>query len=154
MRKKYLLLFLVICLFITGCKNKTKEIKTTDDFISVCINNDFNVENNIHTYKDSSYIKNAVIAKKNDDIQIEMIVYDTIENAHKIQEEQIKKFNLLKNTGSGGEKKDKGKNYYKYFLISNNYYMVSSRIDNTLIFAKIPFKDKDQLDTILNDLDY
>ena len=62
-------------------------------------------------------------------------------------------FNLLKSTGAS-EKKDKGDNYYKYFLISNNYYMVSSRVDNTLIFCKTLLTNKEEVDKVLDELGY
>ena len=87
------------------------------------------------------------------DIVIEMIVYDNADDAEKVLEEHIKSFNLLKSTGAA-EKKQTGDNYHKYFLISNNYYMVSSRIDNTLIFCKTLVTNKESVDKVLDELGY
>lgn len=150
--KKYLIFGLVICLLLTGCGNKTKEVKSVDDFSTIAKENNFVVSNNINSYDDSNYITEAMIATY-DDISIEMVIYDTNDNANKVQSNQIDGFNLLKSTGAS-EKRDEGKNYYKYFLISNNYYMVSSRVDNTLIFCKTLMTNKDKVDKILNELGY
>lgn len=153
-KKNILLLVLLICVFITGCGNKTKEVTTIDIFNDSATKNGFTVKDNINDYKSDTYITSATLAKYNDDIRIEMVVYDNEENAIKVQDEQIKQFRLLRNTGSGVEKKDKGKNYYKYFLISNNFYMISSRVDNTLIFCKTPLDNKEKVENILNDTGY
>ena len=134
MKKRYfILLGLVICLILTGCGGGSKEVKSTSDFDTVASNNGFTVNDNMSTYSGNDYITGAMVATTSD-IIIEMVIYDSVENANKVQEGQIDSFNLLKSTGAS-EKKDKGDNYYKYFLISNNYYMVSSRVDNTLIFC-------------------
>jgi hypothetical protein len=51
-------------------------------------------------------------------------------------------------------KKDSGKNYYKYTMISNGYYLVTSRVDNTLIFTKTLLKNKDLVDSVLEEIKY
>lgn len=154
MKKYYLLLSLFICLIFTGCGNAvtSKEVKNTDDFQTASSNNGFTVTDNMSTYQGQTYITNSMIATFND-ITIEMVIYDTAESASKVQTNQIDGFNLLKNN-SVTEKKIKGENYYKYFLISNNYYMVTSRVDNTLIFCKTLLPNKDKVDTILDELGY
>lgn len=153
MKKRYfILLGLVICLILTGCGGGSKEVKSTSDFDTVASNNGFTVNDNMSTYSGNDYITGAMIATTSD-ITIEMVIYDSMENANKVQEGQIDSFNLLKSTGAS-EKKDKGDNYYKYFLISNNYYMVSSRVDNTLIFCKTLLTNKEEVDKVLDELGY
>lgn len=137
---------------ITGCGNNMKEVKNGDDFSTVAKENNFVVNNNINSYAEEDYIIEAMIATY-EDISIEMITYDTSDNAKKVQDNQIDEFKLLKSTGAS-EKRSDGENYYKYFLISNNYYMVSSRVDNTLIFCKTLLTNKDKVDKILNNLGY
>jgi len=51
-------------------------------------------------------------------------------------------------------KKLSGNNYYKFTMITNGYYLVSSRIDNTLIFTKTLLKNKDTVDNILDAMGY
>lgn len=153
MKKRYfILLGLVICLILTGCGGGSKEVKSTSDFDTVASNNGFTVNDNMSTYSGNDYITGAMVATTSD-IIIEMVIYDSVENANKVQEGQIDSFNLLKSTGAS-EKKDKGDNYYKYFLISNNYYMVSSRVDNTLIFCKTLLTNKEEVDKVLDELGY
>ena len=153
MKKRYfILLGLVICLILTGCGGGSKEVKSTSDFDMVASNNGFTVNDNMSTYSGNDYITGAMVATTSD-ITIEMVIYDSVENANKVQEGQIDSFNLLKSTGAS-EKKDKGDNYYKYFLISNNYYMVSSRVDNTLIFCKTLLTNKEEVDKVLDELGY
>ena len=82
-----------------------------------------------------------------------MVVYDTLDNAKKTQDSHIEKFKNVKSSGATGESA-KGKNYDSFSLISNGFYMVSSRIDNTLIFTKTAVENKDKILTILDSLGY
>ena len=142
MKKRYLLLGGIIFLLLTGCGNTSMEAKSLSDFENAGNNNNYVVTDNKENYKNSDYIVEASLASYND-ISIEMIVYDTSDNASLVQEEQIKNFNLLKSTGAS-EKRDKG----------NNYYMISSRIDNTLIFCKTPLSNKDKVENLINEMGY
>ena len=152
MKKKILLLGIFMLLLLTGCDGGVHEVKNISDFETTAKSNGFTVVNNKDSYGEVSYIKEAVKATTSD-IVIEMIVYDNADDAEKVLEEHIKSFNLLKSTGAA-EKKQTGDNYHKYFLISNNYYMVSSRIDNTLIFCKTLVTNKEDVDKVLNALGY
>ena len=152
MKKISLFILVVFCLVLTGCNNKTKEVHSLDDFEEACVSDGLTVNDNLVNYSDSSYITGAKIAK-NDDITIEMVTYDSIDKAKEVQERQIDSFMTLKSTGAIIDK-DKGKNFYRYSMISNGYYMVNSRIDNTLIFAKVLLDDKDTINNILDSIDY
>lgn len=153
MKKKLLLLGLFVCLLLTGCGGGgTKEAKTLDDFNKASTNNGFTVVDNKVAYENVSYITGAMKASISG-VDIEMIVYDSADTANKVLEEQINNFILLKSTGAS-EKKTTGDNYKKYFLISNNYYMVTSRIDNTLVFSKTLLVNKEDVDKVLNELGY
>lgn len=152
MKKKILLLGIFMIFLLTGCGGGTHEVKSISDFETAAKNNGFTVVNNKDSYDEVNYIIDAVKATTSD-IVIEMIVYDNADDAEKVLEEHIKSFNLLKSTGAA-EKKQTGDNYHKYFLISNNYYMVSSRIDNTLIFCKTLVTNKESVDKVLDELGY
>ena len=88
-----------------------------------------------------------------DNITMEMVIYDTDENAIKAQDSQIATFNNMKGSGAVISK-DKGENYYNYNMITNGYYTISTRIDNTLIFTRVPVDYKEQIDNVLNELGY
>ncbi len=152
MKKISLLVLGLFCLFLTGCGGDSKEIKTLKEFETVGIDNGFTVTDNLLSYNNATYITGSYVANL-DNAKVEMVIYDTEENAKKAQENQIKTFKNIKSSGATGESK-KGKNYYSFSLISNGYYMVSSRIDNTLIFSKTLLENKDKVISILESLDY
>lgn len=152
--KKLVICFLVVgCLLMSGCgKDKEKVAVTLDEFSTVSSDNNFVVNDNTSAYKNVDYVIDAKVAIL-DDIQIEMVKYTDVEHAEKVQNGQIDNFNLLKNTGANNIK-DKGSNYYHYALVSNGYYMVSSRIDDTLIFCKTLLENKETVEKIYDNLGY
>ena len=152
MKKKLILFMICACLLATGCGGEIKEVKNLDNFTEIAGNNSFTVNDNMNSYTGVTYIEGSKIATI-DDVTIEMVIYDSIDNAKKAQERQIESFNSLKSTGASQDK-DNGKNYYRYSLISNGYYMVSSRIDNTLIFSKVLLEDKEKVENIFEDMGY
>lgn len=146
-------LLLGLCLFMTGCgEDKVKTVATLDMFDNVTTNKGFTIVDDLEEYENVSYILDSKLATY-DDIEIQMIEYSDNESAIKVQESQIESFDLLKSTGAH-VKKDKGSNYYSYVTVSNNRYMVSTRVDNTLIFCKVMLEDKELVEEILNELGY
>ena len=153
MKKNYLIIFAVILFTLCGCSNKSKEVKGIDEFNEISVNNDFKVVDNMNSYENINYIDYATLAVIDDDSNLEMVIYESVDYAKEVQENQIENFASRKSTGAT-EKKDKGKNYYKYSLISNNRYMVSSRVENTLIFCNTSLSNKSSVDAILEELEY
>ena len=146
-------LLLLLCLFMTGCgEEKSKTAVTLDNFSNIVSGKGFTVTDNMNGYSDVDYILNSKFAVY-DDIEIEMVEYSNSDYANKVQEGHIESFDLLKSTGAH-VKKDKGSNYYSYSLVSNNRYMVSTRVDNTLIFCKVMLDDKEIVEEILTELGY
>lgn len=151
MKKLNICLLVIVCLFMVGCtSNKTKETTTLENFSTELSNNNFQVV--LKDYSNIDYIVESRVGTYND-IEIEMIKYTDSSYADKVHGEHIESFNLLKSTGAA-EVKDKGKNYYKYSLVSNGYYMISSRVDDTLIFCKTSINNKDLVDSIYTNLGY
>lgn len=149
--KKFKICFLIVmCLFIVGCSNESKEVVTLEQFSTVTSEKDFVVV--LQDYSKVDYIEEARKATLNG-IEIEMIRYTDSEFAEKVQEEQIDNFNLLKTTGAY-EEKDKGSNYYRYALVSNGYFMINTRVDNTLIFCKTLLENKESVEEIFDELGY
>ena len=148
--------FFCICLFLlVGCANESKEskeVRSINDFENASINAGFSVSNNINKYSEINYITSASVATL-DDISLEMVIYTDTDNLKKVQDEQIENFKLIKNTATT-EHKEKGKNYYKYWMVSNGYYMVSSSVDNTLVFCKTPLGNKEKVEAVLDNLGY
>lgn len=147
--------FTLLLLFIlVGCSfNKELNVIDYNKFNNVLINNAFYVDNNSDSYTNSSYIKEAYVARQNDEFMVEFIVYDNDKSAKTVINNHINSFKMLKSTGAT-EINENGKNYQKYILISNNYYMSSIRVDNTLIFCKTSLKNKDVIEKIYKELNY
>ena len=153
MKKLFICFVIVMCLFITGCgEDKTKVAVSADEFNNICSDNGYTVNQNTGIYAGVEYISDARLATLND-IQIEMIQYTDSESAEKVLESHIESFNLLKSSGAA-EKNIKGDNYHKYFLVSNNRYMISVRVDNTLIFSKTLLTNKEKVDKVFEELGY
>ena len=153
MKKLFICFSLVMCLLTTGCgEEKSKVAVSVDDFSTVCTDNGFTVNENTATYQSYDYITDARLATLGD-IQIEMIKYTDSESAEKVLESHIESFNLLKSSGAA-EKNHKGDNYHKYILVSNNRYMISVRVDNTLIFCKTMQTNIEKIDKIFEELGY
>ncbi len=151
MKKIKILLIGLTLLMVTGCMEKTKEVKSLTDFYNTATEKEFIVSDNMVNYS-ADYIKEAMVATF-DDISLEMIVYDSEDNATKVQEEQINAFMNRKST-SMVTKKYSGDNYYKYTMVTNGYYLVSSRVENTLIFTTTPLSNKEKVDSVLDELGY
>ena len=153
MKKLSICLIFILCLFMTGCgEPKELAVVSLDTFKNVASNNNFNVVDNTDNYGDATYITGSVLATYGD-IEIEMVSDTDVESAKKVQENQITSFNLLKSTGAF-EDKIQGDNYYKYILVSNNRYMVNTRVDNTLVFCKTILTNKETVEKIYNELGY
>lgn len=153
MKKIGIYLLIIMCLFITGCgEPKTKTVATLDQFSNVAANNKFVISDNSEDYSKVSYIVGSKKANSGS-IEIEMIKYTDAESAEKVLEGHIESFNLLKSTGAN-EKNTKGDNYHKYFLISNNRYMVSVRVEDTLLFSKTLITNKKTVDKVFEELGY
>ena len=153
MKKFSFCLLLIICLFISGCgKVKNKEAITIDNFIQVAENNNLLIVNNMDTYSNVDYIvdsRKAVV----DDTEIEMVVYIDSESADKALEYHMSSFETLKSTAAAEKEEERG-NYHSYFLISNNRYMISTRVDNTLIFSKTMIENKELVEKVISELGY
>lgn len=153
MKKLSIFVLIFMCLFITGCgEDKEKGVATLDNFNTVSVNNSFTVEDNMDAYQNVDYIVGSKVAKY-DDIEIEMVKYTDDDYAEKVQDSQIESFNLLKSTGAF-EDKEKGDNYYKYILVSNGRYMISARVEDTLVFCKTLLENKETVEKIYNELGY
>ena len=153
MKKLSIFVLIIMCLFITGCgEPKEKKVTTLSNFNSILVGKNFNVKDNMEEYTDVNYISGSKKATYGD-IEIEMVKYTDVESAKKVQDAQIESFNLLKSTGAF-EDKIKGNNYYKYILVSNGRYMVSTRVEDTLVFCKTLLQNKELVETIYNELGY
>ena len=82
-----------------------------------------------------------------------MIEYSDSETAEKVLEGHVESFNLLKSTGAH-EENNKGSNYHRYVLVSNNRYMITLRVDNMLIFSKTLITNQETINKFFEELGY
>lgn len=151
--KKFIIFCL--CLLLVGCtteSNESKVVRSVQDFENASVSNGLNVVDNINSYMGVNYISDAKLASLNN-LSLEMVVYTDTDSAVKVQNEQIDSFKTIKNTATT-ENKEKGTNYYKFWMVSNGYYMINVRVENTLIFCKTPLNNKEKVESILENLGY
>lgn len=151
--KKFIIFCL--CLLLVGCtteSNESKVVRSVQDFENASVSNGLNVVDNINSYMGVNYISDAKLASLNN-LSLEMVVYTDTDSAVKVQNEQIDNFKAIKNTATT-ENKEKGTNYYKFWMVSNGYYMINVRVENTLIFCKTPLNNKEKVESILENLGY
>lgn len=153
MRKLGICFLIVMFLVVTGCSsNESKTVTNLDNFASVTSSSDFSVIDTSSEYSEASYVVGVREAKL-DGIKIEMFEYTDTESAELVHEEHIENFNLLKATGAF-EVDEPGKNYHKYELVSNGYFMISTQVENTVIFCKTLLENKETVEEIFTELGY
>lgn len=158
MRKGKVLLLGVICLLLVGCgtkskdKEESKETTLINNFEKASVKNEFIFLDNKGSYLDNNNVINAKKAIL-DDVVVEMVIYKDKKSAEKAQDEQIKNYKNEANE-SAKEKKKEGKNSYKFILEYDNFYIVSSRIDNTIVFCRTVNQNKKKVDAVLKELKY
>ncbi len=152
MKKLKLIFAVLLCTILVGCtSNETKTVATKDSVNNTLVENGYAVVDNMKIY-DGAYVKNAIKGSYGD-ITIEFIEYTSSENAETVLKGHIDTFKLLKSTGAA-EKNIEGKNFHHYTLISNNYFMISARVENTLVFCKTPLTNKDKVEAVFNTINY
>lgn len=153
MKKIKLFLLLLLTFGLIGCASNEEKVSiNADKFRQTLTNHGFAVLDQSDIYKNESYILTASKATYQD-VEISFFEYDNAENAEKILKNQIDTFNLRKSTGASTTNQE-GKNFHKYILISNNYYMISVRVDNTVAFCSTPLTNKEVLEKAFNSIGY
>ena len=151
MKKIFLLVLCVLCL--TACSSNTKKVaKNVNDFETLALTKGFTVVKDNKDYDGVPYITEYSKITYGEST-VEMIVYSDSDMADTVQQSHIESFAVYKSTGAPINK-NIGKNHYHYSLISNNMYMLSTRIENTLIFCKISINDKDLVLGLVTELGY
>ncbi len=136
---------------LTGCGNKT-EI-TTDQFKSKVESNGLLTTDVTTQYSEYEYVKEATVALKEGEYQIEFYVLDNEANATSMFNTNKTIFETYKGNASKETSSSVG-NYSKYTLQSNDLYMYLCRVKNTLLYIKVDDKYKDDVKNIVKDLGY
>ena len=148
------ILLCVICfvmLFtVTGC---SKTATTTSSFKSTMEGKGFVVADVTSQYADT-YVKEATVARKDDNYQIEFYLLDSEDSARNM-------FSKNKNSweseadGSFSSKLETNIGNYNTLAITNNgKYKYLCRVDSTLIYLNVDEQYKDEVKKIIDELGY
>ena len=151
-RKLITTLCLLTLILVTGCQLSKKAL-TTDEFNNITSNNGLTPVDVKDQFQKYNVIKEATIAVKQNEWQIEYYVLTDKENAKKM-------FNKNKNgfekeyTSSKLNNNIEIGNYNKYTLETKEVYISLTRVDNTFLYADVPIKNKDEVVKLIKDLKY
>ena len=139
------LLLIVILL----CSCKRNGIISEKEFTKIAKNHKLTVVDVKDQFEDKKQVKEAYVADSGKNYQIEYYILDTENNAKKMYETNKEDFKSLKS------KKDKEteKEYY-YTTTTNDYYMYLSKIENSVLYIKVPIKFKEEAKKIIRELKY
>lgn len=148
--KKKLLLIIIISLFVAGCgiyKNKT----TTSQFKVIASELGYEVIDKTKALNDKRF-KKVILAKKNNDCQIEYYKLKSINDALYMFNDNKNIFKVSKTETSSYTSKNIG-NYNTYELTNESNYMYLCRVEDTLIYLKVDVAYKDDVLEFIDNLD-
>ena len=141
--KKIILLVVLISVLVVGCSVSKQKITTTQ-FIEFAAENEYEILDKTKALKDPK-IKKVILAKKNNECQIEFYKLKSITDA-------IYMFNDNKNIFKTNNNKTSTytytnlSNYSLYSLTNESYYMYLCRVDDTLLYVKAPLEYKEEIE--------
>lgn len=146
---KISLIFIIIILMFTGCNKKVSI--TNSDFEKVFKDKGYTIYNVTTQFSKKESVKSVILAQINNEYQIEFYTLKNVKEAIKLFDNNMKTFD----NDSISSKKIISKNNYSIYSSTNlNYYMYLSRIDNTLLYIKVPKKYKNDINIMIDDLGY
>ena len=140
--KKKIIFIILISLFLTGCVG-SKEKLTPTQFSEYAIESEYEIQDKTKALKDSN-IKKVILAKKGNDYQIEFYKLKGITEAIYMFNDNRKEFKTSKTETSTYTYTNLG-NYSVYSLTNESYYMYLCRVDDTLLYIKVPINYKDEV---------
>lgn len=141
--------FVIGCLFLTGCGNK-KSI-TSETFQKQMEKKQYTVQDVTAAYDEETTSK-ALIAV-NTDFQVEFYTLKNDKGANSSYDFNKSRVAIQKIKGAK-EKEEKKANYIRYTLETSKVYTVISKIDKTVLYVSTDIKYKKDVDAILKDLNY
>lgn len=135
-------------------KNFNKQQLSVSEFKNIMENKDFEIVDAKDQFEAIDYIEKVYIALEEDyDYQIEFYRFDEEDSAIDFYKTNKKIFEATKGTSSAETSANMGNNS-KYTLTTNDEYKVVSRIENTVIYANVDDKYKDEVKDLLKELGY
>ncbi|MGV8981472.1 hypothetical protein [Clostridium sp.] len=153
MKKKILSVLLVVSMVLVLCSCSKKEAVTANDFKSSMEELEYTVTDQTSQFKEG--VVDSVQLAEKDKYQIEFYVVPSIEQAKNAYEQNKSTIEKAEKASSPSSHKSVAvKNYSYYKVTTGDSYYVTSRVDNTFIYAVIPIKYKNHVIEIISKLGY
>lgn len=150
-KRLFAVLLLVSAFLLTGCV--TKEVISADTFKTTLESHDFIVTDDTESYQMQTSFNKVLIATKNNDIyQIEFYEFADEDTAIQIYENQ--KMIIEESSTASSHAMVEAINYDKYEQTSDISYGVVIRVENTLIYSSVNIEHKEEIKSILEELNY
>ena len=148
---KYLFIIFIIVIFVSGC-GVQKKVLTVDEFRSISEDRGYHFFDVSDRFLDDDKIVSASLAATSV-WQVEFYVLDNKDHAIEMYDSNIHTF-LGEKDSNSYEKKEKGLNYENYSLTTNKTYMYVCRVDNTIIYSRVPVEYRSNIIKFINKLKY
>lgn len=100
-------------------------------------------------------LKNGIITQNNNSNDFRINFFEINDENHAMYSYYDEILRIEKdNNGEFVENYESGDNYLRYTALTNGYYIVMSKVDNTVLFGKIKSSEKETLDSMLEELKY
>jgi hypothetical protein len=153
MKNKILLpiILLIGAIVLSSCGTKTAI--NAEQFKSELKEKKFTIQDVTNQFAGADTVESVIVASSPEGYQIELFVLKDAGAAQQIFNLNQANFEQEKPESSSNSKAS-GKNFSKYEQTCNESYYCISRIDNTMIYLRVPEKNKDEVKDILKDLGY
>lgn len=137
---------------ITGCGNKKS--LTSEEFITKLKDSGYSIQDATGQFAGYDNISQVTLAISPDSsYQIEFYELSNSDNAVAFFNNNKTKFENSKGSASAETSVDIG-NHSKYTLLTDGYYKLVSRINNTVIYLNVPASYKSNVNKVLKEIDY
>lgn len=153
MKRKFFICFcLFLSLFIlTGCSLRKKVI-SFDEFQSITMKSNYHFLDVTDQFNYDKRIKKAGLAATSV-WQVEFYIFDTKDSADAMFQSNVKSFKEEKGSTSFEEKINMF-NYKSYALTTNAQYMYVCRVENTVVYSRVPVEYRDKVIKFMKKIGY
>lgn len=154
MKKMFLSFFcFMTLLFSVGCSCEPKVAITTEQFVAICEENNYETIDVSEQYSQFTQIQDATVARSGSDWQIEFYVLDTDVNAIAMFATNQSLFESY-DTGSSTQSSVTMQNYSTFMLKTGGYYMYLCQVDNTLLYVRVASQFENSVTALIDALGY
>ena len=148
----FCVLFISLCVIVTGCG---KKVVSPQIFESKLESYNYAVNKVAGLETTNSGLQNALLAipKNNDNIRVWYYIYKSKDNAIKAYNKKVESTNTYKDSSTITSNEDSSM-ISKYSFESNKNYILTTRIDNTIISVESDINMKDNMKSLMEELGY